>query len=1634
MSMKKKFNILLLLLVALSCFHTAVVGQVSPYQLSPKWKFGNNNPTGFSFTGTPPAVNLSFISGSTMNAEEMTSTICDTAGNIVCYSNNRLVAGSNDAIISTLLDGSTSSTNGPIIIPDPADRFNSYYLFVGNAERGVAAPNGGNGNGIWAYRVTKSGTSVTATLVSTIALADYGDVNEALYVSSDADNEGYWLIAHARSGTNYYSWHITATGIGPKVTSSGTISVDAAQFQATIKINKCQDRIAFVAKKGEVEVYTWNKTTGQVGTQLAHVTVALGRPDLYAGEFSPNGEMFYFSGLVGAYDGNKLFQLNIGTNSYRTDPSWVSSNTGPGWNEMGSLQLGPDGKIYVAMTSHNSTSYVGVISNPDSPTATFNNRGVTLPSGQRTYRGIANIAWLNPNKPVIKNTDIKTCPNDYTFAYDFRTYFNKQISVVTETWDFGDGSAIVNGANPVHTYKSKNVDTTYLVKLTLIDGSCNQSWKDSMYVTVKACSQKVIPETPVCAGATSAFVKVTDVKANEVYQVVKPDGTIIDGPVTVTADEDTLRMSVSQPNLTPGLINNFKVQVKRSGATAFVDMEDNADIDVKDKPKTDQEVWTLPQPQCSDTAIVKLFKAETGAVYTVRIDQIAYPAITPATNSDTLIFTLPDLSVGTHDISFNVTFSACIGTFPLDDSVKVTIVGKPDTTLEISAISPLCLEPGTTATVKVHNPEKDLVYQVTYQGKPVSTAETTTSAGAIELSLTIPYDTLVKIGNTPSITPPLYVFNVTVTTPCHTKTLLDTAGIYIAIQAKEKVVTATPEPVCIGDTVYIKIAAADTAVTYTVLNESFKLRNPGDTTIKVLAKAPLVVGLNTISVSGKVEGCPVPVPVGKVDFTIIDLPDTTLEVSAVSPLCLAPGTTATIKVKNPEKDLTYQVTYQGKPVSNPEITVTAGDTELNLTIPYDTLVKIRNTASTTPPLYVFSVTVTTPCHTKTLLDTAGIFLAIPVQEKIVTATPDPVCKGDTIYIKIAAADTAVTYTVLNESFKLRNPGDTIVKVLANTPLVAGANIIVVNGEVSGCGLKEVGRDTVEVNIPVDPNITYSIDSICVNHDAVIVINSPQTDVTYTAYLDGDLTSAKSGTSSIVFDKAYFNAGGKYGVLITGTPLPGCPVDTLHQRDTVKVVELDKTKLVSKDTIVVCANGDKAVVQIYDPQPAVTYSYGSSSVKAPSVATDSIQLAIPVSALADGLNNIRIDIANTICNDTLLAHAFILKINQVKGIIGDTLICRTNKYEFQVSPLVAGAKSYTWWTKHNAVLSDPVKLGSGDSARVTFDFAAVVQDTDVVYVSVNGDSICTFPPYALKVHMFDPLSGLILKDDTICADAYGPDSVRYIVAPPVSNAPKYLWVIKNGPNGAIVNYNTFTDAGIPDSSGSVIIAFPPVAGTVDSIGVDLEVIPYSVCLKDYDVSKAVVKHITILPTPDVNAGRDIDTVNATFPQIILDGTTMANGRPSSSLNPASGKQVYQYSWVPKETGSYIESPDKIRTQLVSQSEEQNTYVLTVWNRGKCAVSDEVNIRIQLTVNPSNAFTPNGDGRNDVWEIRNLEYFPNNTLVIYNQWGSKVYEASPYHNNWAGTHNGEDLPIGTYYYVLDLRKANIAPMAGSITIVK
>ncbi len=138
-----------------------------------------------------------------------------------------------------------------------------------------------------------------------------------------------------------------------------------------------------------------------------------------------------------------------------------------------------------------------------------------------------------------------------------------------------------------------------------------------------------------------------------------------------------------------------------------------------------------------------------------------------------------------------------------------------------------------------------------------------------------------------------------------------------------------------------------------------------------------------------------------------------------------------------------------------------------------------------------------------------------------------------------------------------------------------------------------------------------------------------------------------------------------------------------------------------------------------------------------------------------------------------------------------------------------------------------------------------------------------------------------------------------------------------------------------------------------------------------------------------------------------------------------------SWTP---GSTIIGFTELQNPIVKPG-ETTTYTLIVTNSSGCQAIDSVNV-IVLPLAINDGFTPNSDGVNDNWNLPVLEDYPDATVQIYNRWGQLIFESNGYTVPWDGRYKGKDLPVGTYYYVIDLGDESLEErvITGPVTIMR
>jgi gliding motility-associated-like protein len=166
----------------------------------------------------------------------------------------------------------------------------------------------------------------------------------------------------------------------------------------------------------------------------------------------------------------------------------------------------------------------------------------------------------------------------------------------------------------------------------------------------------------------------------------------------------------------------------------------------------------------------------------------------------------------------------------------------------------------------------------------------------------------------------------------------------------------------------------------------------------------------------------------------------------------------------------------------------------------------------------------------------------------------------------------------------------------------------------------------------------------------------------------------------------------------------------------------------------------------------------------------------------------------------------------------------------------------------------------------------------------------------------------------------------------------------------------------------------------------------------------------------------------LPQISMPGQVSIDLGHSIQLIPIVTGDISSYLWSPSFGLSSISIPNP-----VARPQRTTTYQLTVTATSGCQSSTAIMVTVLEPIVIPNAFTPNGDGINDTWNIAYLSDYTHCTVDVFTRYGQQIFHSNGYPVAWNGTYSGKSLPVGTYYYVIDL-KNNTAKLSGFVTIVR
>jgi len=415
------------------------------------WYFGVN--AGLHFTPTGP---VAVLDGQ-LNSTQGCSSISDEFGNLLFYSKGDEIwdASHNPMLNSAGLIGNSGgnpaagdASQNSYIVPRP-DHPSEYYHFQ------IKRLGGG---GLFYSKIDMTlngGLGGVVLAEKNVPLID--STTEMITCLRKPNNIDFWVVALRKPGDTAYAFEITSAGINttPVLSNTGLPLIQQDQL-GYLKGSQQNDKIAMTmywamieqTNPFQVHLFDFDNATGQM-TYDYGITPSLQDTFNYGVEFSPNGNFLYVQSWI--LSDLRQYDLSSG------DPALVSASeqmVGIGYTGTGggALQLGPDGKIYVARGAAPLLACVNFPNDPG-PLCGYDHDAVNL-AGPTSTRGLPQFF------PFFIEGDVAVldrCLGDTSF------FFSNYLSSDSVFWNFGDPAPGVNDTstqiNPFHIYQNPGTYT-----------------------------------------------------------------------------------------------------------------------------------------------------------------------------------------------------------------------------------------------------------------------------------------------------------------------------------------------------------------------------------------------------------------------------------------------------------------------------------------------------------------------------------------------------------------------------------------------------------------------------------------------------------------------------------------------------------------------------------------------------------------------------------------------------------------------------------------------------------------------------------------------------------------------------------------------------------------------------------------------------------------------------------------------------------------------------------------------------------------------------------------------------------------------------------------------------------------------
>jgi len=344
---------------------------------------------------------------SQISTNEGTSSICDSLGNLLFYTDGVTVWNNQDLVIdgSGSLSGSFSSTQSALIVPYPKHEGQYYIFTTSSAEYIFNGEYSGAAYSILDLNLNGGQGQITALNIELI------DTTCEKITGIETCNGDYWIIAHEFNSSNFLVWKLTEAGLEyPKISNAGMPITTRANIIGNLQLSHGGKRLAS-ANRSRIELFNFNQVTGEITDNIFEEIILNNDTVMpYGVCFSPNDSLLYVTGIKSDYSGSVLIQYNANAaNSYIFRSSQILIKETNEFKYMGDIELSPNGIIYIAASSKN---YLNSINNPNVTgiNCNFIEESILLDNGCLCKSGLHNGITLKKKlKPISIGEDTVSC-------------------------------------------------------------------------------------------------------------------------------------------------------------------------------------------------------------------------------------------------------------------------------------------------------------------------------------------------------------------------------------------------------------------------------------------------------------------------------------------------------------------------------------------------------------------------------------------------------------------------------------------------------------------------------------------------------------------------------------------------------------------------------------------------------------------------------------------------------------------------------------------------------------------------------------------------------------------------------------------------------------------------------------------------------------------------------------------------------------------------------------------------------------------------------------------------------------------------------------------------------------------------